>query len=541
MSSFSVPDKRALARLFLLHAALAPSLALPPLSFTHSWDTALAAQFIDVGYTMFSPSQAAFVASHYAVVSLEKCFQPQGAHGVTEASIWRQAAALKALNPAIKVLFYLHTDIVSLDCYAAHATYMAHPEWWLTDAAGNFINSTAGQPLLDTTQPAARAWWASIPLNGTTGLALLEGSNLTIAYLVDGVLADGTGRRCQTSKVNASRCSALVAGKAAMVRELQGILAAANGGAVFGNGIDMSLPPDYNLGSLPDMGGIMLEHFACFENLRPNGTLNPDMVAASIQAVADAAASGKPVVVATWPGLIKLPFVGGLPSWPGGTQPNTTEGWRAALARKHAFALAGFLIVAEANVWQQYEAWYQWQAGALACPEAPASCIAPEPWYPALYAPLGPPLGPATRSGNTWTRAFAQALAGFNVDDPDASSVSFFSATPSLSPPLPSPTPTPTQSPTPQKQQLGASAPSGPAALSPGAAAGLAVALLLGAAACGGGALLRWRSGRLRLAARPQAGKGAGVAQEAREQAPQVEERLNPLWPLASQALWGAR
>ena len=352
------------ARLALLLAA--PLLAAPlptPIPFTHAWDTALQSQFIDTGYTTFTPAQAQFVASHYAIVSLEKCFQPRGAKGATEVSIWRQAAALKQLNPALKVLFYLHTDIVRLDCYAAHATYMAHPEWWLTDAAGRFINDTDGQPRLDTSLPAARAWWASVPLNGTTGAALLEGSNLTLASLIDGVLADGTGQRCPTPKVNASRCSELVEGKAAMVRELQGILTAANGGAVFGNGIEMypNLAPGYNLDFLParaDMGGVMLEHFAAFEHVRPNGTLNADLVASSMQAVAQAAASGKAVVVATWPGLLKTPFnADGLPSWPGGTQPNTTEGWRAALAQKHTFALAGFLVVAEANVWQQYQGW----------------------------------------------------------------------------------------------------------------------------------------------------------------------------------------
>jgi hypothetical protein len=345
-----------MCRLALVLALLAPALPAQ-ISFTHDWSTALAAQFADFGYTTLSPTQAEFVASHYAIVSLEKCFMPAGAKGLTEVSIWRQAAVLKALNPSIKVLFYLHTDIVSLECYAAHGTYMAHPEWWLTDAAGGYINSTSGLPLLDTTNAAARAWWASIPLNGTTGAALLDGGGRSLASLVDGVLADGTGRRCQTSKVNASRCSALVEGKAAMVRELQGILTAANGGAVFGNGIEMYLPPDFNLGFLPDMGAVMLEHFAVFENVRPNGTLNADLVASSIQAVAQAAASGKTVVVATWPGLLKTPFKNGLPSWPGDTQPNTTEGWRAALAQKHAFALAGFLVMAEVNVFQQYQGW----------------------------------------------------------------------------------------------------------------------------------------------------------------------------------------
>jgi hypothetical protein len=57
------------------------------------------------------------------------------------------------------------------------------------------------------------------------------------------------------------------------------------------------------------------------------------------------------------------------------------------------------------------------------------------------------------------------------------------------------------------------------------------VGLLLGAAACGGAALLRWRSGRRSLAALPQQAAEAAGAQEAQEAKQQhVEARRNPIW-----------
>ena len=63
--------------------------------------------------------------------------------------------------------------------------------------------------------------------------------------------------------------------------------------------------------------------------------------------------------------------------------------------------------------------------GAYQCPEAPETCCGPDPWYADADAPLGAPLGPAVRSGNVYTRHFEHAVSVLNLDDPDASSVTF--------------------------------------------------------------------------------------------------------------------
>ena len=57
----------------------------------------------------------------------------------TEDGIYRTAAQLKAINPAIKTTFYWHTGQAGIACYNASATFNAHPEWWLRDDNGDVV------------------------------------------------------------------------------------------------------------------------------------------------------------------------------------------------------------------------------------------------------------------------------------------------------------------------------------------------------------------------------------------------------------------
>ena len=96
-------------RASLIVAACAVCLAAPPplQDWSHGWETALASQFIDFGYQALTQEQAAFVATHYAIASFEKCTGP----GPTEPNVYATAARVKAANPAAKVMFYW--DVVS--------------------------------------------------------------------------------------------------------------------------------------------------------------------------------------------------------------------------------------------------------------------------------------------------------------------------------------------------------------------------------------------------------------------------------------------
>jgi hypothetical protein len=330
--------------------SLAPALAAVP---THGWANALQSQFIDFGYsctapdcvglTPFTAARAAAVADKYAIISLEKCTGTNN----TEEAIWESARLLKSYNPDLKVFFYLATDLGGLHCYAALPFYLTQTAWHLRNDAGVVLNvSGTDTPQLDYTNADARAWWAAIPLSGRQQ-----------ADIIDGVLADGSGSPCPIPGISATRCLALAAGKAAMVAELQGHFNATNGGVVLQNLITLyGNEPNDGLDWLQYSTGVMGEHFAVFEDILPSGALNATRVAEFMADISASAAAGKLTVMGTWPGLCTGPFTkDGYPSWPGGTQPNTTVGWQGALLDKHAFALAGYLTVAEENVFMQYE------------------------------------------------------------------------------------------------------------------------------------------------------------------------------------------
>ena len=398
-------------------------------SWEHSWDTALAGQFIDYGYQTLTGDQAQFVATHYSIVSLEKCTGP----GPTEPNVWATAQQLKSINPAIKVLFYWDLDQAALSCYNAYHEYMASPQFWLKDDQGAVVYNGDSPPVprMDYTVKAARDWWINVPLNGTTTRRDDRG-NEQPAQWIDGILADGTGSRCPSPKISKQRCDTIISAKSAMIQELQALFTTANNGRVIGNGIDMydGGPRDRNIYSLQDMSGIIGEHFAVFESVNANNnTLNTALVAEFLDILSDAAINhpNKTIVIATWPGLCTSPFnKDGYPSWPGNTQPTTVDGWRAAMLAKHTFALAGYLTIAGPNVFMQYQGWYNGLTqGAIACPTDPSYCSAPNPWYPDLSRPLGPPKGPAVRSGNVWRREFLHATSVLDLDHPDASQVTF--------------------------------------------------------------------------------------------------------------------
>ena len=389
----------------------------------HDWSNAQAMQFIDFGYQTLTDAQAAFVASHYRIVSIEKCTGYPAL--TTEAGFLRSAQLLKAHDPTVQTLLYWDTNQGWLQCYGAKDGLLTRPDWWLRSASGAvlYVDEANGIPYLNTSVPEARAWWAGVPM-------AVHAANRS---LLDGVFVDGTSAWCPAQTPD---CGALVSGRAAMVALLRALLANATGGAgvVLGNGLSMYSPARNNeLDSLANMDGIMLEHFAVFEQV-VQGSLNVPLVAQALQRVADAAATGKLVAMACWPGPFTDAFdARGFPGWAGNVSaPTTYAGWRAALLQYAPFALAAFLTVAEPNVFMQYQVWYNgFSQGAIPCDAAPTTCAAPSAatWYPDWLKPIGPPLGAATRAGNVWTRRFAFATSTLDLDAPLArSGVSFMAA-----------------------------------------------------------------------------------------------------------------
>ena len=63
--------------------------------------------------------------------------------------------------------------------------------------------------------------------------------------------------------------------------------------------------------------------------------------------------------------------------------------------------------------------------GVYPCPHPNGACSAPAQWYPELSLPLGPPLGPYSRTGWLYTRQFAHADVTFDANNVTASSVAW--------------------------------------------------------------------------------------------------------------------
>ena len=172
--------------------AIAVALCIPctVVAWEHDFVTAGSAMWSDFGYSLLSDVQAKFVATHYAVVSLEKC-TGRGSGVKTEEGIYRTAAQLKRFNPDLKVLFYWSVSQAGIGCYAVNATIAAHPEWLLRDDEGKEVSP----PRIDVTVAEAASWWLSVPLNGTDGKGNYDGQ--PVVELIDGILADdvsGTGK-----------------------------------------------------------------------------------------------------------------------------------------------------------------------------------------------------------------------------------------------------------------------------------------------------------------------------------------------------------
>jgi hypothetical protein len=211
------------ATLALAQSGLSGS-PLPIHGWSHDWASGSSMTFTDFGYSLLTDAQAAFAASKYKVISLEKC-TGRGQGVTSEKAIYQTARQLKKFNPALKVIFYWHSGGAGFGCYAANKEYvrpsyawiiadplfsnryMSHPEWWLKDDTGAIVGG-ASTPKLDWSNQAARDWWVSIPLKGDGNGTVPTFEGQPLSELIDGVLADGAGY-AKISKISQARLETL--------------------------------------------------------------------------------------------------------------------------------------------------------------------------------------------------------------------------------------------------------------------------------------------------------------------------------------------
>eukprot|EP01052_Picozoa_sp_SAG31_P010116 SAG31_NODE_545_length_14238_cov_15.518849_3_plen_480_part_00 len=461
----------------LLLGLLSASARLPPTvqAMTHGWDcvacktnSMLAANFgtwrEDINLS--DPWWINAIAdSHHAIILNNFWKQGPGSYnGSGEDPKVTIARNLKRRNPELQVLFYQPADRLGDTQYVTDAL-VAHPEWWLRDDYGNMIpfgghpskclpNQPKGvcpRAQIDPTVPAAQDFFANLSVS-------LFHDRAEAIELLDGVMVDGTswtGPGRYGPNVSAARYEELFAGKMQMLVKMQAILSELNGHAeVWGNPLleygqiggpghaGDSVGARWNT-TLAYYDGAFDEMFGSFGTMNSStGQWDTVKMRWSFEAIINASAAGKTVVIHAFPGPAGKndPLQGGMfptrgdvatkntfhvAAWAGPEPvPTDAAACRAVAADKLVQSLAPFLIVVTERVFFGYGWFYNLEDGYLPCP-AEIECGMPHEWFPEYSKPLGPPKGPATPDAekNVWTRSFAHADVSVDLRDRSLSKI----------------------------------------------------------------------------------------------------------------------
>ena len=365
-----------LRRSFVLSALAAPSprSPLPPFS----WKTVPVFGHMGKRDSHLTSQEAAALA-RFPMVSVEKS-HAIGAGVSCEQGIYTAARQIKEHNPKTQVYFYLNL-VINWPNYDASKTFDAHPDWHLKAASGKPV-TFRDRPIYDLSNPEMRDWWSD-----TVAAAMKQAP-------LDGVFADAVPKISMLEAQNRKLWGD--AKYEAVERGLRDLLAMTKrkigpGKVLLINGLrgETKLWADGGARYLEYVDAAMVEHFAGVSGIDAAGRLRPEVVDADYELMRVAAAKGKMLHVKAWPAFTK-----GFPDtskWP------DAYSERARLAREEIeFPLAAFLIGAQENCYFGYA----WSYGLM---------DGWTEWYPEFDRPLGPPRGPAKKSGWSYTREFEHA------------------------------------------------------------------------------------------------------------------------------------
>jgi hypothetical protein len=365
-----------LRRTFLMApAALAGSGARLPFS----WDRVPVYGHLGRHDAHFSLEQAAFLARHYPLVTIEKS-QARGAGASCEEGIYRASRQIKEINPDVKVLFYLNL-VIDWPGYEASKVFDAHPEWRLRDRNGAPVDFN-NRPRYDLSVPAMREWWSDTVANAMTKAPL------------DGVFADAIPKIAMAEAANRklwgdAKYEAVERGLRDLLRMVKRKIGPDR--MLQANGVRglLSAWSDGGARYLDYVDSMMMEHFAGVSGIGPDRRLRAEMVEADFELMRAAAAKGKQVFVKAWPAFTKgFPDTSGFPK---------TQAERVELAQRQLeFPLALFLLGAEPGCFFGYSWGYDEKSGWL-------------DWHPEYDRPLGAPKGRARKNGWRYSREFAHA------------------------------------------------------------------------------------------------------------------------------------
>ena len=359
----------------LLMAPLAPNANGERLP-AFSWDRVPCYQHIRKD-TAFSDEEVRYLAS-FPLVTLEKGTGAKTS-GSTEAGTLAAATAIKAANPATKVLYYRNV-IVHYGAYAANASLEGIPGALLVGNDGSDKLVRGRVQAYDLSNDGMRGWW------------LANVRQVCSDPAIDGVFLDGNIKVLEPEylrrEIGETKKAALVEGYDAMMKETRRVLGPEK--LMVANLLRARFP-DSGLGRLRAFDGSYIE---AFETAVGNVPVK-DYIAKGIAAFQEAARRGHLIA-----------FTAGLGAEDAGEDRNRqrTDEIRASLTageaagRRFTYLLAVFLICAEKH--------------SYFCAHDGYDAAKSRVWMtrpPELERPLGPPKGPAVRSGDVYVREFAHA------------------------------------------------------------------------------------------------------------------------------------
>eukprot|EP01083_Nonionella_stella_P080189 220213_1 len=363
-----------------------------------SYDTvALWADFGTQNVSLLSEYQSEFIATHYDLVSLEKCLGNYRTTGIpTEESFYKIASSMRkyASPKETKILFYFATDSAICGCYKITDQFCNNQSMQFKDDYGNIISSNAG-PFYDHTQTYVREWWTNTMVSVMT-TAFARG------IIVNGVFADGsqTHFNANVSKQREKEYNEAVL---LLFDETRKAFAEVNDDLfLYANGISTyseAISPGHNLQVFPHVDGMLAEHFGSFEEINSNGQINAtDLlfyynVSQSIEE--GVYGVNKSLWIKAWVGPESGPINSFGPSWPpsyNAVTPKTYEELQNASAALVTFPLAVYLCgIYNEYVYFNYAWWYGVNEGYVPCPDDPSSCACPLNWYKEFTNKLGKP------------------------------------------------------------------------------------------------------------------------------------------------------
>ena len=319
-----------------------------------------------------------FVAAHTDFVCLEKG-HGYLKYGSTEKGIEADAAALKRLNPEIRVLFYWNA-FLDYSMYEAHHVYNSHPEWWLRTLDGDLDVIRTNLKRYDFTNPEMRIWYAAV-----AGAATEKSS--------DGIYMDAfpqVGAPANIDLWGEEKYREMQEGLHALIRDVRETMG--EGNLIVFNGIRNVPGYSFGMDFVPVTDAAKIEHFGHFRSESKESMLR------DMEAMMEAGRQGKIVIMKGWPGFDWLrPHVG-----------QTAYEELLAEARKNiTFPLACFLVAARPFSYFCYSWGYREQHGSL-------------DWYPEFDKPLGEPKADAVRNGWEFTREFEHCRVWVNLETREA-------------------------------------------------------------------------------------------------------------------------